>query len=75
MPMYFFHLLDNEEVADSDGTELPDLAAARQHAKQVVSELTFKRDGMLQRSWSQWTMSVRDLDGQVLFSLPLSGPP
>jgi hypothetical protein len=75
MPMYFFNLLDNEEVVDSDGTELPDLAAARQHARQVVRELTFKRDGMLQRSWSQWTMSVRDPDGQVLFSFPLSGPP
>ena len=75
MPMYFFNLLDNEEVVDSDGTDLPNLAAARQHAAQVVRELTFKRDGMLRRNWSQWTMSVRDLDGQVLFSLPLGGPP
>jgi hypothetical protein len=71
MPMYYFYLLDNEEVVDSDGTELPDLDAAREHAKQVASELTFKRDGMLQRGWSEWTMCVRDMDGQVLLSFPL----
>jgi hypothetical protein len=71
MPKYYFYLLDNEEVVDSDGTELPDLDAAREHARQVARELTFKRDGMLQRSWSQWTMSVRDIDGQVLLSFPL----
>jgi hypothetical protein len=73
MPMYYFHLLDNEEVVDSDGTELPDLDAAREHAKQVARELTFKRDGMLKRGWSEWTMSVRDMDGQVLLSFPLDG--
>jgi len=71
MPKYYFYLLDSEEVADSDGTELPDLDAAREHARQVARELTFKRDGMLQRSWSQWTMLVRDIDGQVLLSFPL----
>jgi len=71
MPMYYFHLLDNDEVIDSDGTELPDLQAARQHARLVVQELMFRRDGMLQRDWSQWTMSVRDIDGRVLLSFPL----
>jgi hypothetical protein len=73
MPMYYFYLLDSEEVVDSDGTELPDLDAAREHAKQVARELTFKRDGMLQRGWSEWTMCVRDMDGQVLLSFPLDG--
>jgi hypothetical protein len=71
MPMYYFHLLDNDEVIDSDGTELPDLQAAREHAGQVVRELMFRRDGMLQRDWSLWTMSVRDIDGRVLLSFPL----
>lgn len=44
--MHCFHLLDNEEVVVADGTELPDLDAAREHARQVARELTFKRDGM-----------------------------
>jgi hypothetical protein len=71
MPMYYFHLHDNEDVVDADGTELPNLEAAREHARQVARELTFKRDGMLQRGWSQWTMSVQDNDGQILLSFPL----
>jgi hypothetical protein len=71
MPMYYFYLLDKDEVVDSDGTELPDLDAAREHAKQVARELTFRRDGMLQRGWSQWTMSVQDENGRILLSLPL----
>jgi len=71
MPMYFFYLLDDEEVVDNDGTELTDIDAAREHARQVARELMFRRDGMLQRSWSQWAMSVRDDSGQVLLSFPL----
>jgi hypothetical protein len=71
MPMYYFCLHNNEDVVDADGTELPDLDAARDHARQVVRELMFKRDGMLERSWSQWTMWVRDHSGAVLLSLQL----
>jgi hypothetical protein len=68
--MHCFHLLDNEEVVVADGTELPDLDAAREHARQVARELTFKRDGMLQRRWSRWATSVRD-NGQVLLSFSM----
>lgn len=32
MPRYFFHLLDDLDVPDEEGTELPDLEAARAHA-------------------------------------------
>lgn len=72
MPTYYFHLLDNDSVVDVDGTELPNLEAAREHAAVVVRELMFKRSGMLNRSWPQWTMSVRDSDGQELLSFELS---
>jgi hypothetical protein len=71
MPMYYFCLHDNEDVVDADGTELPDLDSARKHARQVVRELTFKRDGMLERSWSQWTMWVQDTSGEVLLSFQM----
>ena len=71
MPMYYFCLHDSEDVVDAEGTELPDLDAARNHATQVARELMFKRDGMLERSWSQWTMWVRDHSGEVLLSLQL----
>jgi len=71
MPMYYFCLHDNEDVVDADGTDLPDLDSAREHARQVVRELTFRRDGMLERSWSKWTMWVQDNNGEVLWSFPL----
>jgi hypothetical protein len=72
MPMYFLWLHDSDEVVEAEGTELPDLDAARAYAKQVARELTFKRDGMLERNWSQWTMSVRNDSGEVLLSFRLS---
>ena len=71
MPMYYFCLCSNDDVSDVDGTELPDLDAARHHAGQVARELMFNRDGMLQRSWSQWSMSVRDSTGRELMSFAL----
>jgi len=72
MPMYYFCLHDNDDVVDADGTELPDLMSAHEHARQVTRELTFRRPGMLERRWSQWTMFVRDSNGEVLLSFRLS---
>jgi hypothetical protein len=36
MPMYYFHLYDDVKVLDDDGTNLIDLAAARDHAAGVA---------------------------------------
>ena len=72
MPTYYFCLHDKDDVTDVEGTELTDLDAAREHAAAVVRELMFRRDGMLNRKWSQWTMSVRDGDGRELLSLALA---
>jgi hypothetical protein len=71
MPMYYFFLSDNEDIVDADGTDLPDLDAARDHAGCVVDELMFRRSGMLGRDWTKWKMSVRNGDGDELFSFPL----
>ena len=72
MPMYYFHLSNDEKVLDVDGTNLADLAAARTHAFGVARELTFKSEGLLDQDWSLWRMLVHDDDGVELFSLPLS---
>lgn len=71
MSMYYFSLHDNADVTDFDGTDLPDLNAAREHAIAVARELMFKRHGMLDREWAQWTMSVRDDAGQEVLSFVL----
>ena len=72
MPKYYFHLSDTETIPDSEGTELADLAEARRHADVVVRELTYNSNGMLDRRWSDWTMSVHDDQGKELFSFQLS---
>lgn len=33
MPRYYFHVFDDEETFDEEGSELPDLEAAREYAK------------------------------------------
>jgi hypothetical protein len=72
MPMYYFHLYDHVEVLDNDGTDLIDLAAARDHAAGVARELTVKSDGLLEQQWSNWTMRVHDAEGTELFFLAMS---
>ena len=74
MPMYYFHLRDNEQITDVDGTDLADLAAARGHADGVAQELMFKSSGMLGEGWSKWTMVVHDHDGLELFSFLMGDP-
>jgi uncharacterized protein DUF6894 len=40
MPMYYFHLHDDENIVDSDGTDLANVSAAREHATAMARELT-----------------------------------
>jgi hypothetical protein len=65
-------LKDHETVVDTDGTELPDVGAARLHATGVARELTLNGGRILQQSWSGWTLSVQDQRGTELFSLTMS---
>jgi hypothetical protein len=39
MPRYFFHMQDGSTVLDAEGTELPDLKAARDEAIQACGEM------------------------------------
>ena len=72
MPMYYFHLRDQETVKDVDGTELADTDAARAHADIVARELKFKNDEFLDERWSRWSMHVQDGAGLELFSFPMA---
>ena len=72
MPVYFFHLKDHHEMNDVDGTELAGADEALAHAFVVAREIMFKRDAMLERDWSQWTMSVHDNNDTELFSFQMS---
>jgi hypothetical protein len=39
MPLFYFHIVGARIVADNDGMELPDVAAAKRHAAQLGNEL------------------------------------
>jgi hypothetical protein len=72
MPMYYFHLRDQDTITDIDGTELADVEAARDHANAVARELTTKTSGIQGEPWSAWSMVVHDDDGLELFSFEMS---
>ncbi len=63
MPMYYFHLRNQDHITDVDGTELPDIEAAREHAETVALELTFKSHSFMDEPgriglWSFRTATV-----------------
>jgi hypothetical protein len=67
--MYYFNIHNGAGgVLDPDGTELPDLAAARSHATDVVCEL-LKFDEARKRTWRLY---VCDKRGAALFEVPFS---
>ena len=72
MPMYYFHLRDQDMITDLDGTELVDMDATRAHADVVARELKFKSNELMGEGWSAWSMTVHDGDGLELFSFPMS---
>jgi hypothetical protein len=44
MPMFYFHLYDGASLLDDEGTNLIDIASARDHAAGVARELAFKKN-------------------------------
>lgn len=72
MPMYYFSVRNGDTLQDTDGTDLPDADAAREHAIEVARELMMGSHGMLGRAWSEWTMTVRDSAGSQILSFALA---
>jgi hypothetical protein len=67
MPIYNFAVHNGGRLEDEDGTELPNDAAAREYALQVVRELN-RNNG---NRWNGWKMEVIEGDRQV-FDIPFS---
>jgi len=66
MPRYHFHLRDYGTVhRDLEGTELPDVNAARAHAEGVAEEL-MRHSGFRTRYWS---LGVEGEQGEPKFDL------
>jgi hypothetical protein len=66
MPQFHFHLRARGTIhRDLDGTKLPDVSAAREHALAVTDEL-MRHSGGGTRNWS---MRVEDENGEKIFDL------
>lgn len=68
MPRYFFDIVDGDDFPDSQGSEWPDLAAARIEAVRYAAEVLKE---MPERFWNteEWVMTVRDALRRPIFTL------
>lgn len=72
MPKFYFTMSDDTVLDDTEGTELPDIDAARRHAQVVAAELMHHRESLLGQPWSNWTMIVKNDKGEEVLSFPVS---
>ena len=70
MPRYFFNVVDEQSLADSDGLDLADMAAARSMAIQTAGAM-LQDAGRAQWNGSEWQMRVTT-DRKTVLSLNFS---
>ena len=66
MPRYYFHLLNDVDVPDEEGKELPDLEAAREQARfnvRFTAGETLKEEGRISLGHR---IEIEDAGGTVL---------
>src|SRR5262245_65981631 len=74
MPLYFFHLnFGDRTVPDDEGVELPNRAAARAEALEVIRDLADPEVAGNPRRWASWFLQVADEGGEIL-RMPIGHP-
>ena len=69
MPMYYFHIRDRDKFeVDPDGTELPDIDAARAEALKVAQELMTEVPDLGREA----VIEIADGYGQIVLTVPFS---
>jgi hypothetical protein len=63
MPRYFFNVEDDRTIIDQEGTDLPNLRAAREEAVSTSAELLRERAGGSLWNGKPWRMWVTDQAG------------
>lgn len=71
MPRYFFHVQDGHDYPDLEGTELPDLAAARAEAVQFAGSLLADQPETFWAS-GEWICGLRTRQALACSSSPSS---
>jgi hypothetical protein len=70
MPRFFFHLEHVRVVKDQDGSEHPDLEAAKLHAVRTVAD-TLAHEPQAFWDADAFRMTVSEADGLVLFTIEM----
>ena len=68
MPLFFFNTADGDRDRDVDGTELPDLAAARSEGIRFAGEALASEPALL-RDGEGFRVEVLDADRTLLFTI------
>jgi len=68
MPRYYFDVYDGTALPDAEGTELPDLASARNEAVRLAGAL-LRDSPETFRTGEEWHMDVFDDAGLLQFTL------
>jgi hypothetical protein len=71
MPTFYFHTEDGEQVTDTEGSELADIAAAEDAAVQILAE-SLRGNSKLFWESEGFSVTVTDAEGLTLFSLQVS---
>ena len=66
MPRYFFHTEDGERLCDPEGTELPDIEAAKVEAVRYLAQRLDNDPDELWRT-GNWRIIVQDESALTLF--------
>jgi hypothetical protein len=75
MPRFYFHVNDDRTILDEEGTELPDMEAARREAITTAGEMLRDGSGAVVWGGKPWRMWVTDLPGgggKPMFTLRFS---
>jgi hypothetical protein len=71
MPMFYFHTEDGEPLADTEGSDLADVEAAKDAAVQILVE-TLRGNSRLFWRDEGFSVTVADATGLTLFTLQVS---
>jgi len=71
MPTFYFHTEDGERVADTDGSDLADIEAAKDAAVQILAESLRGNSDLFWRH-EGFSVIVTDDNALTLFSLNVS---
>jgi len=72
MSLYYFNVHDGQDFVDDQGTDFPDLSAARSGAVVLAADL-LKETAPTFWDGEEWSMDVSDGDGLILFTLKFTG--